>query len=230
MSSEFYDIEYRFTSSLNDDSAASYISSYKGNILQVDIDTDEAIIIGKVKLDLIQVSRAYDNSFPVIEIFDNDDQIINMAEHIFDFDQDDFKEEIKDFFDGAFIHTDICLLRRVEIIESHRGKGIGTKVIKDIFDRFSSSCGIMVVEAYPLQFKQEPVNISDPKEVEWAKKLNFGSLNKDFEKSFYKLKAFYKKSGFNHVEGFDEWMFINPAIINNKLNDRPPLEDEIRNN
>ena len=218
MSSVYYNIDYRFTSSLDDDSASNYITSCEGNILEVDIETEKEIIVGKLKLDLLNLNLAYDNNFPVIEIFESDTQFVTMAKYIYDIKESDFKEEIRTFYDDVYTGNNICLIRQIELIDSHRKSGIGTKVLKDIFNKFSSSCSLFVVEAYPLQFNRESINPFDNSEVDFAEKMNYDSLSKDFEKSFYKLKAFYQKSGFNHIEGFDKWMFANPGILNDKLN------------
>lgn len=226
MSSKYYEIEYRFTSSLDDDSESNYISCYKGDVIEGDIDTEEESRIGKIKIDLIHVSRTYDNRFPLVAVFDYDEELTSLAKHIYDYEQADFNETILEFFEGVYIHSDICYLRQIDIIGSHRGKGIGSKIIKDIFDRFSSSCGLFVVEAYPLQFNPEPFDESDPEEVAFVEKLNYESLSNDFEKSFYKLKSFFQKSGFHHIEGFDKWMFINPAILNDKLMEQRDIELE----
>jgi GNAT superfamily N-acetyltransferase len=212
MSPKYYIVEYKMSSSLDDDSSDNYISCYNGNIIEKDIDTEQEYLIGKLELNLIHLSRAYDNNFSIPEIFDYDKQIMSMAKYIYDIEQADFNNKILNFFDNVYVSSDICLLRQIEIVESHRGKGVGTKVIKDIFDRFCNCCGLFVVEAYPMQFNSETTNRLDTKELAWAKRLNYDALSKDFEKSFYKLKAFYQKSGFHHIEGFDEWMFINPGI------------------
>lgn len=226
MSSKYYNIDYRFTSSLEDNTATNYISFYKGNLIEVDFDTEEESIIGKLKIDLIHISRAYDNRFPLVAVFDYDEELTTLAKYIYDYEQADFNEAILEFFGNVNIHTDICYLRQIDIIGSHRGQGIGSKVILDIFDRFSGSCGLFVVEAYPIQFNPEPFNESDPEEVAFVEKLNYESLSNDFEKSFYKLKAFFQKSGFHHIEGFDKWMFINPAILNDKLMEQRDIELE----
>ena len=217
MSSKYYEIEYRFTSSLDDDTESNYISCYKGDIIEGDIDTEKETLIGKLKVDLIHINRTYDNRFPLVAVFDHDEELTSLAKYIYDYDQADFNETILAFFDGAYLHSDLCYIRLIDIIGSHRGKGIGTMVVQDIFDRFSSSCGLFVVQAYPMQFNPEQFNELDPEEVDFAAKLNYEALSQDFEKSFYKLKAFFQKSGFHHIDGFDKWMFVNPAIKNTIL-------------
>lgn len=47
--------------------------------------------------------------------------------------------------------------------------------------------------------------------------MSLKKLGKDFEISFYKLKAFYQKIGFDYIEGYDDLMFLNPAIVNEKM-------------
>ncbi len=44
------------------------------------------------------------------------------------------------------------------------------------------------------------------------------SLEEDYEKAFYQLKAFYQKVGFQHIDGYEELMFLNPSLKNERMN------------
>jgi len=132
MSSIYYNIEYRFTSSLEDNSEASYISSYEGNIIEVNLDTDEGTKIGTLKLDLLLLNRAIDNRFPLVEIFDSDTKFADIAKYIFDIEQADFSEEINAFYDNVYTSSDICMIRRIELVASHRGNGIGAQILTQL--------------------------------------------------------------------------------------------------
>ena len=48
--------------------------------------------------------------------------------------------------------------------------------------------------------------------------MKLDELEKDYEKAFYQLKAFYQNVGFDHIDGYEELMFLNPLLRNDRLN------------
>ena len=206
--SKFYEIKYSFTSELENEEFDRFITSYKADIFELDERSDAQKLIGKLEFKIILLGLALNENVPYFEIFDQEQYTHDIGSQIFDFDTDELKESILDFYDYNYgtVGVDICILTRIEIHESHRRLGIGKKVIKDILDRFSSSCGLFVAQAFPLQF-----SVIRGELPEWSKQMNYDALDSDYEKAFYKLKAFYQKAGFNHIEGFNELMFLNPA-------------------
>ena len=58
--------------------------------------------------------------------------------------------------------------------------------------------------------------------------MDFKGLDDDSEKAFYQLKAFYQKIGFDHIKGYDNYMFLNSNFRNSKINaisfDEPDLD------
>lgn len=102
---------------------------------------------------------------------------------------------------------DICIIKRFEIIKNFRGKRIRNLVLQNIKRRFSTSCGLFVVHTYPIQFEHPDSDFL----LNEKSKMKLDLLDKNFEKSFLKLKAFYQKIGFDHIEGYEYLMFLNPA-------------------
>lgn len=218
MEDTYIKINYYFTSALfeeNEDS--SFVTSYHGDVIMVDIETERENKIGKLKMDLLLLSRAGDCGFPLKAVFDIDEDVYQMGKLVYDFEERNYSSAILEFYDDVFLGGDICLIREIEIIEEYRGKGIGTDVIRDIYNRFNARGGLFIIETYPLQFRDSWINNKDERELEWSKKMDYDSLSIDFEKSWYKLKGFCQRSGFDHIDGLDEWMFLNPVNINEKL-------------
>ena len=68
-----------------------------------------------------------------------------------------------------------------------------------------------------MQFETEFIKRKLDKLPLWSREMNLNALGNDFEKAFYQLKSFYQKVGFDHIDGFNELMFLNPALKNIKL-------------
>jgi GNAT superfamily N-acetyltransferase len=214
MLEDFFHIKYEFTSQLGEVEGNRYVTSYFGEIYKEDEYNTPPELVGKLEIKLMLLGLAINNEYDLFEIFDMDSYTLNIGESIYDFSNADVKEDIIDFYSGDFYNTDICIIKRFEILPQYRRKGLGKKVMKDIYNRFSSSCGLFVVQAFPLQFEWSALNKN---QTEWYKKMNFDGLEKDFEQAYYQLKSFYQKIGFDHINGYNEYMFLNPALKNLKL-------------
>ena len=214
MEDKLYEIEYQFTSELSEIEGSRYITTYSGNLFEKDDSDNGKEIIGKVSLKFLLLELALNQGYHYHEIFDTEGDIYEIGQEIFDFDSEEIKEDIRMFYEEEILSPDICIIQRIEIIENYRGQGLGSKIIKDIYNRFSSCCGLFVLKVFPLQFDS---GFKKLKNTDWGRKLNLEKLGVDKEGAFYRLKAYYQKLGFNHIEGYDEFMFINPCLVNEKL-------------
>ena len=206
-----YFLDLNLFSPINDDSPRDFITTYIGTILQIDPENENKIEIGKLVLKLIHVGEAINQHKNIHEIFDCEEYIVRIGERVFDFEEDDFHRDIQNHYNFTFNCTDLCIIQRIEISKKFRSKGIGKMVFKNVCLKFASSCGLFVVQTFPIQFESQKYAIPNNK---WDEQMSLKTLDKDFEKSFYKLKAFYQKIGFHHIENYDDLMFFNPAIDN----------------
>ena len=214
MEDSFYEIEYKFTSELNEIEGNRYITTYSGNVFETNDFDEGKKLIGKISLKLILLSLATNQGYSSYEIFDTEGDVYEIGQEIFDFKSDEIKEDIRMFYEEEIFSPDICIIQRIEIIEKYRGQGLGSKIIKDIYNRFASCCGLFVLKVFPLQFDS---NFKKLKNTAWGRKLSLEQLGVDKEGAFYRLKAYQQKLGFNHIEGYEELMFINPYLINGNL-------------
>jgi len=217
MSDKFFTLKYRFSSRLDFDDMDRYITTYKVKIYEEAYDREGKLLIGKVTVKLLLACLICDEEFSLAQVLDTAQDVANIGEMIFDGETEELNEDIQKFYDYGIGHADVCLLTRIEIRESHRRRGIGKKVVKDIFNRFKASCGLFVVQAFPLQFESRIERGGFGALPKWSEKMNFSSLENDFEKAFYQLKAFYQKIGFDHIDGYNELMFLNSALLNDKM-------------
>jgi len=209
-----YFIDFNLFFPINDNSPSDFISTYVGSILQINPEDENEIQIGKIVLKFIHIGEALNQKKNIHEIFDSEEYVVRIGNRIFDFDENDFNEDIQDYYNLTFNNLDLCIIQRIEILEEYRSKKIGEMVLKNVSLKFASSCGLFVVQTFPIQFESQKYIL---KESPWQKGMSLNTLDKDFEKSFYKLKAFYQNIGFNHIDGYDDLMFLNPAMINNKI-------------
>ncbi len=219
---KFYRIDYSFSSHLGSMIESSYINCIKGELVQEteDGDISKEIVIGKIQISIILVSLAINNDRSLLEVFDNTAALFDIGQDIFDFDKNQMKDEIIGHFEEFPMNSDICIIERLEIIPAYRGKNLGKKMLKDIYNRFNGSCGFFVLKAFPLQFEprlENKVNI-------WDENLKLKELEKDEEKARYKLIHFYQQCGFELIPDFsEEIMFINLSFTN-KLMDEIELQ------
>ena len=215
MENKIFEIRYNSFTILDDETCRRFIMPYFAEVFEIDTNTNKEVKIGFLEIRLMLFGSAMNNGFGMESVFDMEEYTLRIGEQIANFYTDEVNEDILEFYKYDITESDICILQRFEIIEKYRGKGLGKKIIKDIYIKFANSCGLFVVQTFPIQFEFN----DDEKTSDWENQMNLKKLDKDFEKSFYKLKAFYKKIGFNHIEGYDDLMFLNPAIVNERMLD-----------
>lgn len=209
MNQKFYSIRYHLATELECGSPEEYINTYYGKIYEGNVANDDEELIGKVTLKFMLLDMARNDHYSFYEIFDHDAYTAQIADQIIDFEEQDIKSDILDYYGHEVSHGDVCLITCFEMVESHRGQSIGQKVMRDIASRFGGNCGLFVVQALPIQFeKKDP----DYEPSDWDRRMQLQNLETDYEMAYYKLKGFYRNLGFDHIEGYDAFMFMNPAL------------------
>lgn len=204
---DFYRLDYTFSSFLNDGSIAEEPSDFVNNftlqIYQVKEEEGPDQLIGKGCISLLHLNRALDHDFPLLDVFDESASIMEMAEVIFNLEnEDDYWTKLDEFFNYDLLTSyDICFIERVELLPEFRGKGIGKWVVKNIIERFYGSCGLVVLKAFPLQHEDEKRYPS-----EWIAKMKLDELESDLEKAQYKLFHYYQQMGFSNP--FEQEYFL----------------------
>ena len=79
---------------------------------------------------------------------------------------------------------------------------------------FESSCGLFVIQAYPLQFEPE-----EKKTCDWQEQLHLNSFPSNEKIAIKQLRTYYKSFGFDEIPGCKDLLFYNPALINKKMSD-----------
>ncbi len=215
--SKYYEIDYTFSSYLDDMEPGRYLTAYEGILYELELDRAHKEVIGKFSLSLILFSAAYNDGMNLLDVIDHEAYIYEIANKIYDLETFELDKKILGFDKMDPFHSDTCIITRLEIKESYRGQAFGHKIIRDIYHRFQSSCGLFVVHAFPLQCESQIYAGRLHEHDDWLKQMNYASMEQDYERAFYKLKAFYQKIGFDHIDGFNELMFFCPAFLNERM-------------
>ncbi|WP_338868467.1 hypothetical protein WBJ53_17615 [Spirosoma sp. SC4-14] len=194
----FIRTEYSFTSGSGELASDRYINEYKIRIYLDEVRElgeeirEEAIEIGRASVSLFLLELGMNNEFPRFEIFDHSSEYLNLYEQIFT-EQGEYIKPIQDYSEE--IHYNLLYIRQLELLPEWRGRGIGQKVLKDIIWRFEGCCGLVVLNAFPLQLQPglpESTNL-------WTQQLLLSSLTSNAKVAQQKLNAFYKSVGFKRV-------------------------------
>lgn len=207
---------YQFCSSLGPLEGKRYIQEIFVDIVKTDDSGNDVQIIGKASIKIILVAQALEDNFDIFQIFDSDSYTMRVGSTIYDFENDDIKDELrrKLFGEDYMSNPNICIFERLTILPEYRGLGIAAKFIKDNFFFFSTTCGLIVMQPFPLQFEAEGTLA---KCSDFERQMKYDQMEKDENKARKSLINFYKKVGFISVKGYDNLMFLLPGFKNNKL-------------
>ena len=207
---DLYRVDYTFSSFLNDGSIgeepSDYVSEISLNVYKIEDGKEEDQLIGKGCISLLHLNRALDQDFPLYDIFDATANILEMAQVIFNLDnEDDYWSKLDEYYNYDLLTSyDVCFIERIELLPEFRGKDIGKWVVKNILERFYGSCGLVVLHAFPLQHEDR-----DPSPSKWVEKMKLQDLERDLEQAQYKLFHYYQQMGFTNP--FDPaYFFIRP--------------------
>ena len=222
---EYLVLKYRFDSGTGCLEHGRFINEYEIDILghsENDDGIEKSQLIGKGKIALFLIGLAQDEGFSMLELFDGSQCGSDLGNLIIDW----RTESIFENFDDIMLETanfNILYIDRIELLPQFRGFGLGKKIMKDIIFRFDNSCGLIALKAFPLQLECSSVSGGDE---EWSKKMKYKDSIQDEKMARKQLYEFYKSLGFmQHLK--TEYFYINPALINKKL-DEIDLDEYMR--
>jgi GNAT superfamily N-acetyltransferase len=212
-----YEMRYHLISPIDDlvPEPFAFISEYEIEVFQIFERLDKELKIGRITLNILHLSKAIDHGYRSFDLFDTEGYLLDIGEDIMNFDLDEVNEDIQEFYDDIFDGRDIGIIKNLELLPSHRGRGLAAYFLRDIDRKLSAACGLWIAHIFPAQFEDRDEELEPEKN--WNAKLELSSLEKDYEKSIYKLMAFFKMLGFSHIEGYEEYMFYNTSKINEAL-------------
>ncbi len=211
-------IQYSIESAFLPVEASRYLQQINGVIFySPDMENaDKGVEIGKIKAEKLLLGEAGNNGYRGFDVFDSDALVKEIGDAIYDFEKDDFAEAMHEHLEISFM--DLLIVSRLEILPQYRGNDIGKYAIKDLYNNFIGSCGLLTLKFFPLQLESR-AREQDPTTPKWTKDMQYDSMETDEEKSNYQLLAYYTSMGFKYIpEISDSLLFLNPAIINRRFN------------
>ena len=215
---EYLDIQfkYEFESCIGEIEGNRYVQDIRASIIKTDEFGNNSIVIGKGNLKLLLLEQAMHDHYDIFEIFDMCEYTMRIGGMIYDFDNCEIKEDLqkKLFGDELMLNPNICIFERMTILPECRGLGIGAKFVKDRYNFFSSACGLIVMQPFPLQLEAVgPGGRSD----EFERNMKFEEMEQNSRKATKSLKDYYKRIGYISVKGYKDLMFLVPGFRNKKL-------------
>lgn len=204
MEKQDFTIKYSFYDILREeplgDDPNDYINKIDFEVYVTDSHGKLSEIIAKGKISQILFALAMDNNYPLYEVMDASESIIDMSGVLFDFEEGkDFWNKIDSYFeDIAPLNYNICYLEYFEIAPKYRGKGMGQKIITNMMERFYHSCGLWVVKGFPIQHSGLIEKTTFEDLDHWDQQMDYDRFEKDFEKSQYKLFHYFQQLGFQN--------------------------------
>lgn len=109
-------------------------------------------------------------------------------------------------------------LASLEILPEYQGHKIGTRFIKDYVTNFVQGCSIVAIGKVPFYIQ---TNFDKEQEIdEFTVKMNYNTMEEDFEKITYKLLSYFLKIGFDYFPEISEkFVFMCPSEVNKKFSE-----------
>jgi len=169
MEEQNFTIKYSFSDLLRKeplgDDPNDFVNKIEFEVYVTDIYRKLSEIIAKGEISQILFGLAMDYNYPLFDVMDASESILDMSGVLFEFEEDkNFWDKIDAYFvDTTPINYTICYLEYLEIVPTYRGKGIGKRIIKSMMERFYDSCGLWVVKGFPIQhsgvIQKQPLKI-----------------------------------------------------------------------
>ncbi|MDR6845586.1 GNAT family N-acetyltransferase [Flavobacterium granuli] len=216
-------IKYSFNDILRDeplgDNPNDFINKIEFEAYITDIYGKSSEVIAKGKISQILFGLAIDHGYPLFDVIDASESILDMCSVLFELEEGkDFWEKIEaNFIDTIPVNYTICYLECLEIVPNYRGKGIGRMIIKSMTERFYDSCGLWVVKGFPIQHSGVIKKTAFEDLEQWDKQMDYNSFEKDFEKSQYKLFQYFQKLGFQNPVDIEYFIAQPFQIIDKKI-------------
>ena len=174
---------------------SEYVIEFDADIVGV-ADDGREVLLGSLKFCLLRLSLALDGNADMNGIFHSCSVLDELAEELYDFDFEEFTQDIADAFDETFPHEDILLIRSVEVMPFARGQRVGLSAVHRVSKDWDSGCGLMAMDIKPLQFEFDDMNDRD--DADWEK-LELDRFPDDPKQASDRLQAHFGGLGFRRV-------------------------------
>lgn len=209
-----FKFKYEFDSGIGPLPMCRYLQKFKVNVLYADIDDpdQDEIYAGYASFRIAYIDQALNDGYDLEAMLDYDEIVYRLAGNCFDYKMCGLKEDILEYYNNDVFNSNLCMLETIAILPEFRGEKIASKVIKDIVFHFSSGCCIFILQPFPLQFDRSRWESED-----WIKQMDLNKFPSDETIAFKQLGNYYESMGFDKISGYEDFLFYNPALSNEKM-------------
>lgn len=211
-----FSTEYKICSSLGARENARYFQEIEGEVYLDDFTGINKKLIGRLSGIKLLLSEGLNDGWDAYSIFDNQQQTLDLGSAIYDFQNEDWNEQLNDKYNYDLIEPNVLFITSIEILPEYQGHKIGTRFIKDFIINFVQGCSIVAIDKEPFyiqtNFNKELIR------DDFTEKMNYNAMDEDSEKITYKLLSYFLKIGFDYFPEFNEqFVFMCPALKNEKF-------------
>jgi GNAT superfamily N-acetyltransferase len=121
---------------------------------------------------------------------------------ILDHETNDLREEVEQLIgEDATFSYDILLIKRLELEEKFRGRGLGKLVALEVIRTLGPNCAVIVCKPFPLQY----LGYLGP---EYAEDRATPGYESKRLAAFRKVASFWKKVGFRKLPSSDHYVWV----------------------
>jgi len=205
-------IEYTFSSGLGAVEENRYIKDVKATFYNGEsVDNKLNERIGETEFKILDLEMAKNDEFDIYQLFDSYEYTFRHGEAIYDFEKEDFNQQVYKHYDDNLMNGNVCLLERIYIVPAYRGLGLGPKLFKDLVLHFSRNASLFILQPHPLQFDN---SLKDNEDKKW---YELDAFEKSNLKAFEKLTSYYETWGFEKIKGIKDLLFFNAELVNPKF-------------
>jgi len=190
----YFYVNYDFRSYLGESEGLEFINVINATILSEDGEVGgRSEEIGNATIKQFLFSEAMNQHSDLMLMFDNPEFGWEEGQELYDFENGDYSEIIQSFYNDEPLDPNICFVEGISLLPEFRGKGIGKRVLKDIYTRFSPGCGLFVVDIFPYQ------HIKNLMQTDWINNMKLDLLEPDYDTAIDKLHAYFLSLGFEKI-------------------------------
>jgi hypothetical protein len=132
-----------------------YCQKIDVQIMETDESGNPKTIVGSISAYKLLFDLAINKDLNLLNIADYQGEALVVAEQLYHSDRLDLKEPVEEHFNDSLGEISSPILSKIEILPAYRGRGIGPKAIKDIYNNFIQGCGLFALKVFPLLFEHE---------------------------------------------------------------------------
>lgn len=145
-------LRYRMeTPSGTHEGPSDYLIECSAEIIGRTFDESCEVRLGFLKFTLIRVTLAGEQGANLFTLFDHDEEVLHLAEALFDGSFASYVKPVQEAFPETFEHEDILYVREIEILPVARGQRLGLSALHRVARDWDGGCGLVALNPSPPQ-------------------------------------------------------------------------------